>query len=193
MLISIVLILFVYQILFLHFEYSASNADTLDHFSIGSTKNDQNLEQDDADIIKPKNTPLENLKNEFITSFDDKHESSEVSSIIPLTPTSTIEPSFIPPQPSHSTITSSTDSSFISPFPNIINFNNSSSNIKNDLKTNGKDGSHSAFNPTNNHFVAQETNPTFANNINKIVQIQLILHLEKQLYSLILGWMIILM
>ena len=79
---------------------------------------------------------MENLKNEFITSFDDKHESSEVSSIIPLTPTSTIEPSFIPPQPSHSTITSSTDSSFISPFPNIINFNNSSSNIKNDNSAN---------------------------------------------------------
>ena len=155
MLISIVLILFVYQIIFFQFEYSASNADTLDSFSIGATKNDQNLEQDDADIIKPKNTPLENLKNEFITSFDDKHESSEVSSIIPLTPTSTIEPSFIPPQPSHSTITSSTDSSFISPVPNIINFNNSSSNIENDLKTNGKDGSHFAFDTTNNNFVAQ--------------------------------------
>ena len=138
MLISIVLILFVYQIIFFQFEYSASNADTTDSFSIGTPKDDQNLEQDDADIIKPKNIPLENLKNEHNISFDDKHENSEVSSIIPLTPTSTIEPSFIPLQPSHSTITSSTDSSFVSPFPNIINFNNSSRNTENDLKIDGQ-------------------------------------------------------
>ena len=167
MLISTVIILFVYQIIFVQFEYSASNADTFDSFNIGATKNDQNLEQDDADIIKPKNIPMENLKNDLITSFDVEHESSDLSSIIPLTPTSTIEPSFIPPQPSPSTITSSTDSSIISPVPNIINFNNSSSKIENNLNMNSKDGSHFAFDTTNNNFVAQEIKPTFSNNINK--------------------------
>ena len=81
------------------------------------------------------------------------------------TTTSAIEPSFITPYPNPPT-NFQFSPSFNPLFPNILNFNNSSSDIENDLKTKGKDGSHSAFNATNNHFVAKETKPTFVNNIN---------------------------
>ena len=81
------------------------------------------------------------------------------------TTTSAIEPSFIPSYPIPPTNFQFAPS-FNPIFPNILNFNNSSSDIENDLKTNGKDGSHSAFNTTNNHYVVKETIPTFVNDIN---------------------------
>lgn len=163
MLISIVLIVFVYQIIIFQFESSASNADT-DSFSTGTTRDDQNIKQDD-DFIKSNSISFDNVSNDSSTSFDNKLGNSEIRSIMYSTTTSAIEPSFIPPSPNPPT-NFQVSPSFNPFFPDILNSNNSSSDIENDLETNGQDGSNSAFNTTNNHFVAIETEPTFGNNIN---------------------------
>ena len=163
MLISIILIVFVYQIIIFQFESTASNADT-NRLSTGTTMDDQNIIQND-DFIKSNIISFDNISNDASTSFDNKVENSEIRSIMYSPTTSAIEPSFITPYPNPPT-TFQFSSSLNPLFPNILNFNNSSSDIENDLKTKGKDGSHSSFNATNNHFIAKETRPTFANNIN---------------------------
>src|SRR5215210_278672 len=130
MLISIVLIVFVYQIIIFHFESSASNADTY-RFNTGTPMDDQNLKQDD-DFIKSNSISFDNVSNDSDTSFDNKLENS-IRSIMYSTTTSAIEPSFIPSYPNPPT-NFKFDPSFNPLFPNILNFNNSSSDIENDLK-----------------------------------------------------------
>ena len=74
MLISIVLIVFVYQIIIFQFESSASNADTY-RFNTGTTMDDQNVKQDD-DFIKSNSISFDNVSNASDTSFDNKPENS---------------------------------------------------------------------------------------------------------------------
>ena len=163
MLVSSILILFVYQIIIFQFESSASNADT-NRLSTGTTRDDQNVKQD-HDFIKSNIISFDSIINDASTSFDNKLENSEIRSIMYSTTTSAIEPSFITPYPNRPT-NFQFSPSFNPLFPDTLNVNNSSSKIENDLKTKGNDGSHSSFNATNNHFVAKETKPTFVNNIN---------------------------
>ena len=62
MLISIILIVFVYQIIIFQFESTASNADT-NRLSTGTTMDDQNIIQND-DFIKSNIISFDNISND---------------------------------------------------------------------------------------------------------------------------------
>ena len=70
MLISIILIVFVYQIIIFQFESSASNADT-NRLNTGTIRDDQNIKQDD-DFIKSNIISFNRVSNDASTSFDNK-------------------------------------------------------------------------------------------------------------------------